>query len=96
MGARQANFANAWKMPAFSEFNLAAGYDVTPKFRLSANINNLFNTAGVMGWVAPGSFPFNLNLEGFSKSAAAANPNAFYETFRIPARAYFLTATFKF
>ncbi len=96
MGARQANFANAFELPAYSQFNLAAGYDVTSKFRLSLNINNLFNQYGVMGWVGPGTFPDNLNLEGLTKQAIAANPNAFHQSIAIPARAYFLTAAFKF
>jgi iron complex outermembrane recepter protein len=96
LGAREANFANAFKLPAFSQFNLAMGYDVSKKVSISANINNLFNTYGVMGWIAPGTFPNNTNLEGLSKADVAANPNVFYETIGIPARAYFVTATFKF
>jgi outer membrane receptor protein involved in Fe transport len=96
MGKRQANFANAFVLPAYSQFNLAAGYDVTPKFRLGLNINNLFNQYGVMGWVGPGTFPDNLNLEGLTKQAIAANPNAFHQSIAIPARAYFLTAALKF
>jgi outer membrane receptor protein involved in Fe transport len=96
LGARQANFANAFKMPGFSQFNLAMGYDVSKKVRLSANINNLFNKYGIMGWVAPGTFPNNTNLEGLSKTDVSANGNIFYETIGTPARAYFVTATFKF
>ncbi|MFM2362588.1 MAG: hypothetical protein RLZZ316_1490 [Bacteroidota bacterium] len=96
MGARQANFANAFKLPGFSQFNLAMTYDISAKFKLSANINNLTNNYGVLGWVGPGTFPDNLNLEGLTKQAIAANPNAFHQTIAIPARAYFLTATYKF
>ncbi len=96
MGARQANFANSFKLPAFSQFNLSMGYDITPKFRLSANVNNLLNQYGVMGWVGPGTFPDNLNLEGLTKQAIAANPNAFHQAIAIPARAYFLALSYKF
>jgi hypothetical protein len=49
-----------------------------------------------MGWVGPGTFPDNLNLEGLTKQAIAANPNAFHQSIAIPARAYFLTAALKF
>jgi outer membrane receptor protein involved in Fe transport len=96
MGARQANFANAFLLPAFSQFNLSMGYDITPKFRLSANVNNLLNQYGVMGWVGPGTFPDNLNLESHTKAAIAANPNAFHQAIAIPARAYFLALSYKF
>ncbi|MDZ7879952.1 MAG: TonB-dependent receptor [Saprospiraceae bacterium] len=96
MGKRQANFANSFQLPAFGQFNLSMSYNITPKFSLSANVNNLLNQYGVMGWVGPGTFPDNLNLEGLSKEAIAANPNAFHQSFAIPARAYFLTATYKF
>jgi iron complex outermembrane recepter protein len=96
MGARKANFANSFELPAFSQFNLSMGYDITPKFRLSANINNVLNQYGVMGWVGPGTFPDNLNLEGLTKQAITANPNAFHQAIAIPARAYFLSLAYKF
>ncbi len=96
MGARQANFANAFELPAFSQFNLSMGYDVTPKFRISANVNNLLNQYGVMGWVGPGTFPDNLNLDGLTKEAIAKAPNAFHQAIAIPARAYFLSLAYKF
>jgi iron complex outermembrane recepter protein len=96
MGKRQANFQNAFTMNAFSQFNLAAGYNITKALTASANINNLLNSYGVLGWVAPGTFPNNLNLEGLSKAQVAANPKAFYETFGTPARAFFLSLSYKF
>jgi iron complex outermembrane recepter protein len=96
MGKRQANFANAFTMNAFSQFNLAAGYNITKSLSVSASINNLLNSYGVLGWVAPGTFPNNLNLEGLSAAQVAADPKAFYETFGTPARSYFLTASYKF
>lgn len=96
MGKRQANFANAFTMKAFSQFNLGLGYNITKAFSLNASINNLLNTYGVLGWVAPGTFPNNLNLEDLSAAQVAASPTAFYETFGTPARAYFVTAAYKF
>jgi iron complex outermembrane recepter protein len=96
MGARQANFANAFELPSFSQMNLSLGYSVTPQFRLSANINNLGNTYGIMGWVGPGTFPDNLNLEGMTKAAVAANPTALHQVLGTPARAYFVSAAYKF
>jgi iron complex outermembrane recepter protein len=96
MGARAANFANAFELPAFSQFNLSTSYDITAKFRISANINNLLNQYGVMGWVGPGTFPDNLNLDGLTKQAIAKAPNAFHQAIAIPARAYFVSAAYKF
>lgn len=98
MGKREANVANAFYLPAFSQFNLAAGYDITKRLRLSIDINNLFNTYGVMSWSRPGSFLDALNRQSFTKAdyEAAVKNNTEYSTVGIPARAYFLTATFKF
>ena len=96
LGQRAANVANAFDMPAYNQFNLTMGYDFTRKFRLSVNINNLFNQIGVMGWSAPGGFPAALDRQGFTKEILAANPNAVYSTLSIPPRAYFLTAAYKF
>ncbi len=96
MGKRQANFVNAFQLPSYSQMNMALGFNVTSKIKLSGNINNLFNDYGVMGWVGPGTFPDNLNLEGVSKQAVISNPNAFHQTIAIPARAYFLTLSYKF
>ena len=96
MGNRQANFGNAFTMKAFSQFNLGLGYSITKALSISASVNNLANSYGVLGWVAPGTFPNNLNLESLSAAQVKAEPNAFYETFGTPARSYFLTASYKF
>jgi outer membrane receptor protein involved in Fe transport len=96
MGNREANFANAFQMPAFSQFNLGLGYNLTPKLKMSLNINNLFNTYGVMGWTAPGTFPTSLDLDSFTKEKLDANPDAVYSTVAIPARSYFLALSYKF
>jgi iron complex outermembrane recepter protein len=96
MGDRQANFGNAFKMKAFSQFNLGVGYSITKALSVSASVNNLANSYGVLGWVAPGTFPNNLNLESLSAAQVAAAPTAFYETFGTPARSFFLTAAYKF
>ncbi|MBO0929782.1 TonB-dependent receptor [Fibrella aquatilis] len=96
LGARQANVPNAFQLPAFGTADLSAGYTVTPKLTLQANINNLFNTYGILGWSGPGGFPAALNRQGFTKAYVAANPNAIYATQGSMPRAYFLTASYKF
>jgi iron complex outermembrane recepter protein len=98
MGKRQANVANAFLLPAFSQFNFSAGYDVSKYFQLSLSINNLLNKYGVMSWSRPGSFLEALDRQGFTKEmyTEAKASNQPYSTVAIPARAYFITATFKF
>jgi outer membrane receptor protein involved in Fe transport len=98
MGKRQANVANAFLLPSFSQFNFSTGYDVTKNFKLGFVINNLFNTYGVMSWSRPGTFLAALDRQGFTKEMyeEAVKNNTPYSTVSIPARAYFLTATFRF
>lgn len=96
MGARQANVPNAFQMPAFSTTDLSLGYEFSKKLSLQANVNNLFNTYGVLGWSGPGGFPAALNRQGFTKEFVSANPNAIFATQGSMPRAYFLTASYKF
>ncbi len=98
MGKRQANVANAFLLPSFSQFNLSTGYEFTKKFQLSFVMNNIFNTYGVMSWSRPGTFLQALDRQGFTKEMyeeAVANDTK-YSTVMIPARSYYLTATFRF
>lgn len=98
MGKRQANVANAFLLPSFSQFNFSTGYDVTKNFKLGIVVNNIFNTYGVMSWSRPGTFLAALDRQGFSKQlyGDAVKNNTPYSTVAIPARSYFFTATFKF
>lgn len=96
MGKRAANVPNAFSLPAFNQTNLNLGYNISSKLQLQANINNLFNQNGIMGWSAPGGFPAALDRQGFTKAALEANPNAIYSTLSLPPRAYFLTVSYKF
>lgn len=98
MGAREANVANAFLLPAFSQFNLGAGYDFTKKLQISLNINNILDKYGVMSWSRPGTFLSALDREGYTKAMyeADAAANKPYSTIAIPPRAYFLTLTYKF
>lgn len=95
MGARQANVPNSFELPAFGNFDLALGYDVTPKIRLQVNINNVLDTYGILGWQGPGGFPAALNRDGFSPEFIANNPNSVFSTQGSMPRAFFVTATYK-
>lgn len=98
MGKRQANVANAFLLPSFSQFNFSTGYDVSRKLNIGLVINNIFNTYGVMSWSRPGGFIEALDRQGFTKEMfnKAVSNNSAYSTTAIPARAYFVSATFKF
>ncbi|MCU7549769.1 TonB-dependent receptor [Chitinophagaceae bacterium LB-8] len=95
-GKRWANVPNAFQLPSFSLFDLGIGYNVTKRLSLNANINNLFNSFGVMTWGAPGGFPAVYNLSEFTKEKVEANKDALFPIGGTQPRAYFLTATYKF
>ena len=98
MGKRQANVANAFLLPEFSQFNFSTGYTFSKRFQLSLVINNIFNTYGVMSWSRPGTFLQALDRQGFTEDMynEAVQNNTPYSTVGIPARSYYLAATFKF
>lgn len=96
MGDRQANVPNSFVLPAFGNVDLAFGYDFSKKLSLQLNINNVFDTYGILGWSGPGGFPAALNRDGFSPEFIANNPNAVFSTQGSMPRAYFLTASYKF
>lgn len=99
LGSRQANSANVFKLPSFSQFDFAAGYEVSKKMQLSLNINNLFNKYGVMSWVRPGgifeviSGNSSFTSAMYDKAVATNQP---YSTIAVLPRAYYLTATYQF
>jgi outer membrane receptor protein involved in Fe transport len=96
MGKRQANAANAFFLPSFSQFNLSTGYDISRSVNLGLAVNNLFNSYGVLMWFTPGNYFSGLDRQGFTKQQLEEYKNSPYSTTAIQARSYFLTATFKF
>ena len=98
MGKRQANVANAFLIPSFSQFNFSTGYDLSRHFSLGLVINNIFNTYGVMSWSRPGAFLEALDRQGFTKEMYddAVKKNRPYSTIAIQPRAYFISGTFRF
>ncbi|WNH12582.1 TonB-dependent receptor [Thalassobellus suaedae] len=96
MGDRQANNQNAWQMPAFTTVDLTVGYDFSEKLSLQANVNNVLNTYGILGWFGTGGFPAALDREGVSPEFVAANPTSPFSSQGSMPRSLFLTATYKF
>lgn len=96
IGDRWANAPNAFKLPAYSQFDLSLGYDINKNLSLSANVNNLTNTVGIMTWGAPGGFPNTYARTDFSVAQKEANKDAYFPIGGTQPRSYFLTATYKF
>jgi len=98
MGKRAANMSNAFDLPGFHEFGLGAGYDITQKLSVSANVNNLFNTFGAMNWspTTERNLIDAFSHDSFTPERRAANPNSIYSILAIQPRAYFISATYKF
>ena len=98
LGKRAANMSNAFYLPGFSEFNFGAGFNVTKRVGLTANINNLFNTLGIMNWSATteGSLVDAFSHNSFTPERRKASPNSIYSVLPIQPRAYYLAVTYKF
>lgn len=99
MGSRQANAANIFKLPAFSQFDYTAGYNFIKNLQVILNVNNLFNTYGVMTFQRPGSLGQILaGNASFSKEEyeAAVAANTPYSTMAIQPRAYYFSVVYKF
>lgn len=95
-GARWANAPNAFQLPAFYQLDLGLGYNLTSRLALSANVNNLTNTFGMMTWGTPGGFPAVYSTNSFSPAQKEAQKNAYFPIGGTQPRAYFLTATYTF
>jgi outer membrane receptor protein involved in Fe transport len=96
IGARPANIPNAFNLSGYYNFDLNFGYDITPRIALNANINNVFNSLGVMNWGAPGGFPAVYNTSDFTKEKMEAQKNAVFPILGTPPRAYFLSLSYSF
>jgi outer membrane receptor protein involved in Fe transport len=93
MGERAGNAANVITLPRFNQFDLMAGYDFTPRFTVTFNINNVFDDTGVMTWRGWGVNP------GDRQSFTTLPPTGdktMLQFLPIPPRAYFLSATYRF
>lgn len=97
-GKRAANRENAWYMPGFHTFDMGASFEFGPdrRFRLQANVNNLFNQFGIMSWARAGGFLSSLDRQGLTKAAVQANPNQLLNIVPVPPRSFWLTGTVKF
>jgi iron complex outermembrane receptor protein len=99
MGKRQANAANVFQLPAFSQFDGGAGYRFNDKLDLTFNVNNIFNTYGAMSWQRPGTLTQILQGNAAFSSAfynTAVSNNTPYWTVSIPPTSFFIALKYKF
>lgn len=97
MGDRQANMSNAFILPGFGQMNLSVGYDISPKISLTANINNLSNSVGVMNWMATTQYALvdAFSHNSFTPERRKESPNSYFQIVPIQPRAYFLTLRYR-
>lgn len=95
LGKRAANVANAFYMPGFTTVDMGMSFKVSENITAQFNVNNVFNTVGVMSWSRTG-FLASLDRQGLSKAAYAANPNQILPVVPSQARSFFWTLTGKF
>ena len=96
MGNRAANVANTFLLPGFSQVDVGAGFNFTRQLSLQANVNNLFDSQGVMAFQAPGGYPASMDRQGFTPDKLAANPAATFGILSVQPRAYYLSAIYRF
>lgn len=93
MGERAGNIANVITLPRFNQFNFTAGYTFSPKLSANFNINNVFDSEGVMTWRGWGVNP------GDRQSYLALPPtgnDTMLQYVPVQPRAYYLTLTYRF
>ena len=97
-GKRAANRNNAWYMPGFHTFDFGASvtFGAEQRFKIQANVNNLFNQTGILSWARAGGFFNSLDRQGLTKAGIAANPNQLLSVISTQPRSFWLTGTMKF
>ncbi|HEU5080735.1 MAG TPA: TonB-dependent receptor [Opitutaceae bacterium] len=93
MGARPANIANMFTLPAYDQTDLFLSWAFNDHFSVSLNVNNVFDGEGVVNWAGYGDQASQFNRQNFT---TRPDPNTTFLIVPIQPRAYFLSATYKF
>lgn len=93
MGERAGNIANVITLPRFNAFNLNAGYTWSRALSFGLNINNLFDSEGVMTWRGWGVNPGD--RQSYT-SLPETGRNTMLQYVPIQPRAYYGTMTYRF
>lgn len=97
-GKRAANRANAWYLPGFHtvDFGTSYSFGQDGRFKIQANVNNVFNQFGIMSWARSGGFLSSLDRQGLTRADVQANPNQLLNIVPVQPRSFWITGTVKF
>jgi iron complex outermembrane receptor protein len=93
MGERAGNIANVITLPRFNMFNFAAGYNYSRALSFGLNINNVFDSEGVMTWRGWGVNPGD--RQSYT-SLPETGRDTMLQYVPVQPRAYFFTTTYRF
>ncbi len=93
MGERAGNIANVITLPRFNQFNFTAGYTISRTRSVNLNINNVFDSEGVMTWRGWGINPGD--RQSYT-ALPATGRDTMLQYVPVQPRSFFLTYTQKF
>lgn len=94
LGERQANVANAFQLPAFSQFNAGISSRLSEHFSAMLIVNNLLNSEGLMNFFGPNEFGGNSN--SVTKTFVEENPDASFIVVPVLPRSIILKIGYNF
>ena len=94
IGKRDGNVSNGFKLPAYSIFNVGAGYQISKHLSANILVTNLFNSEGLANFFGANSFGANAN--GTTPEFIAANPDASFVVFPVLRRRVLLKLNYSF
>ncbi|WP_160737662.1 TonB-dependent receptor [Altericroceibacterium endophyticum] len=95
LGKRAANRYNAFYFPGYHTVDVGANFNISENFTLGANINNLFNSAGVSSFAPAGTLLGALDRQSLTPEAVVADPDQPFNVILSEPRAFFVTASIK-
>lgn len=96
VGKRAANRYVAFYLPAYNEVDVGATLRLGEQATLGVNVNNIFNSAGVLSWAPGGSLLGALDRQSLTATSVAANPGQIFSIIQNQPRAFFVSAGVKF
>ena len=94
MGKRYGNVSNAFTLPAYSIFNVGAGYQINKNLSANIVVTNLFNSEGLANFYGANSFGASAN--GANQEFINANPDASFVVFPVLRRRALLKLNYTF
>lgn len=95
LGKRAANRRDAWYLPGFSTVDAGMAWNVNDSFSVQANVTNVFDKVGIMGWAKSGSLLTALDRQTVTPQQVAADPNQLFSVLPNQPRAFYLTLKLK-